>query len=116
MLGWGTGDFLAVCHARRVMGSGTVCWFQAVPVFSWSGRGVEPHWPHVQWLSCNPPRTEGETGPRCPTRQDLIQADMVLDGGGWQGEFTVQPVSCCHKFPTGCGGLATGGYGEVTSG
>lgn len=59
-------------HARTVMGSGTigVClWFQPVPVFSWSGRGVEPHWPHVQWLSCNPPRTEGEGGPRCPTRQ-----------------------------------------------
>lgn len=67
------------------MGSGTVCWFQAVPVFSWSGRGVEPHWPHVQWLSCNPSRTEGDIGPRCCNRQDLIQANLVLAGGGWQG-------------------------------
>lgn len=108
MLGWGTGDFLAVRHARRVMGSGTVCWFQAVPVFSWSGRGVEPHWPHVQWLSCNPPRTEGETGPRCPTRKDLIQADMVLAGGAGSGIHSPASV-LLSQVPTGCEGLATGG-------
>lgn len=90
------------------MGSETVCWFQAVPVFSWAGRGVEPHWPHVQWLSCNSPRTEGETGSRCPTRQDLIQADLVLAGGAGRGIHSPASVllpQVCH----GCGEVATGG-------
>lgn len=59
------------------MGSGTVgaagfslCQCPATLAEVWSTR-----WPHVQWVSCCPPKTEGEAGPSCLTRQDLLLAE-----------------------------------------
>lgn len=78
-------DYARLVHRRFLGPLQSASWFQPEPAFSWSGRGVEPHWSHEQWLSCSPPRTEGEAGPRCSTRQDLIQADLVLAGGAGRG-------------------------------
>lgn len=45
-------------------------------------RCWSPRWPHLLWVSCCSPKTEEEAAPSCPTRRDLIQADLALAMGG----------------------------------
>lgn len=82
--GWGTGGSLALPLSVGAMGSGTIggTGFSLYQSSAGLAEVWNPRWPHGRWVSCCPPKPEGETGPSCPNRQDLIQADLVLAARG----------------------------------